>query len=61
MSKISKDNAQVKQYTKLLNDSKRFIESMDFCSKENVISDKMIYAKKALYIRDFDPNYAFFL
>ena len=60
MSKISKDNAQVKQYTKLLNDSKRFIESMDFCSKENVISDKMIYAKKALYIRDFDPNYAFF-
>ena len=60
MSKISKDNSQIKQYTKLLNDTKKFMENIDFCSNENIIANKMIYAKKALFIHDYNPNYNFF-
>lgn len=49
------------QVAKIVNITSQLLEEKDIHTKQNIVGDKMIYAKEGLYVGDFNPAYDFFI
>lgn len=49
------------QLAKIVNLTSQLLQEKDVYTKQNIVSDKTIYAKEGLFVCDFNPAYDFFI